>query len=108
MKQTIRILSALLAACLMLTAFGCLVKDDADTTALPPTASPDVESNDAPAVPAGDRNAVAIKLDEIDPGTLKPFTGTHPAAIRAWLPPATTRSCVPLITPCDVETTARP
>ena len=30
-----------------------------------------------------------IKLDEIDPGTLKPFTGTHPAAIRAWLPPAT-------------------
>ncbi len=66
MKQTIRILSALLAACLMLTAFGCLVKDDADTTALPPTASPDVESNDAPAVPTGDRNAVAIKLDEIE------------------------------------------
>lgn len=30
-----------------------------------------------------------IQYAEIDPRTLVPFTGTHPAAIRDWLPPAT-------------------
>lgn len=29
-----------------------------------------------------------IRYDEIDPQTLVPFTGTHPAAIRDWLPPS--------------------
>ena len=29
-----------------------------------------------------------VHMDEIDPRVLQPFTGTHPAAISDWLPPA--------------------
>jgi len=29
-----------------------------------------------------------IRMDDIDPAILRSFTGTHPSAIREWLPPA--------------------
>jgi hypothetical protein len=35
-----------------------------------------------------DRAPGGIDYTRIDPATLRPFTGTHPRAVQAWLPPA--------------------